>query len=201
MYIINDSYFQSNSRAIPNLDEADSKNFANLELLIDENCRLLLRMFLTKAEITELESYLIDGIFPVVTTGIPQKWIDLVNGKGNWKGLVYSLGTAKQSLLADYVYYFFLVDEVSYMAGVGDVKALTKGAMGVNPTQRIVRIWNEFVREYQGANDYFYSLNRGLLGFLDDEFENDSLLKFIYDNPIYLNRNPKIFEFQNQIGI
>jgi len=201
MYIINDSYFQSTSRAIPNLHEADSKTFANLELLIDENCRLLLRMFLTNAEITELETYLVNGIFPVVTTGIPQKWIDLINGKGNWKGLIYSLGTAKQSLLADYVYYFFLVDEVSYMAGVGDVKALPKGATGVNPTQRIVRVWNEFVREYQGTNDYFHSLNRELLGFLDDEFENDSLLKFIYDNPIYLNRNPKIFEFKNQIGI
>jgi hypothetical protein len=182
------------------LDEADSKTFANLELLIDENCRLLLRMFLTKNEITELETYLVNGIFPVVTTGIPQKWIDLVNGKGNWKGLVYSLGTAKQSLLANYVYYFFLVDEVSYMAGVGDVKALPKGATGVNPTQRIVRVWNEFVREYQGVNDYFYHSYTTVFDF-NNEFENDSLLKFIYDNPIYLNRNPKIFEFQNQIGI
>jgi hypothetical protein len=200
MYIINDSYFQPNSRAIPNLDEADSKTFANLELLIDENCRLLLLMFLTKAEITELETYLVAGIFPTDTTGIPQKWIDLVNGKGNWKGLVYSLGTAKQSLLADYVYYFFLVDEVSYMAGVGDVKAFPKGATGVNPTQRIVRVWNEFVREYQGANDYFYHSYTTVFDF-NDQFENDSLLKFIYDNPIYLNRNPKIFEFQNQIGI
>jgi hypothetical protein len=200
MYIINDSYFQSKSRAIPNLDEADSKTFANLELLIDENCRLFLRMFLTKAEITELESYLVNGIFPVVTTEIPQKWIDLVNGKGNWKGLVYSLGTSKQSLLADYVYYHFLVDEVSYMAGVGDVKALPKGATGVNPTQRIVRVWNEFVREYQGANDYVYHSYTTVFDF-NDELRDHSLLKFIYDNPIYLNRNPKIFEFKNQIGI
>jgi hypothetical protein len=47
MYIIDDTYFKSLNREIPNLDEADSRAFAELERIIDEKCRLLLLDFLS----------------------------------------------------------------------------------------------------------------------------------------------------------
>jgi len=80
MYIIDDTYFQTPKREVPNLDEADSKSFAELEMFIDDKCRLLFTYFLTPEQITELESHLDNGIFPEDTSGVPQKWIDLVNG-------------------------------------------------------------------------------------------------------------------------
>jgi len=162
MYIINDTYFQTPKRVIPNVDEADSKSFAELERIIDEKCRLLLFDFLTIDEVTDLDSYLVNGMFPEDTTGIPQKWIDLVNGKEytvndikfKWKGLIYSLGTYKGSLLADYVYSFWIESQASYMTGVGDAKANPKGANNVNPTQRYVTTWNDFVLAYHGYRCY-----------------------------------------------
>ena len=189
MYIIDDTFFQSPNREIPNLNEADSKAFAQLEFIIDRECRLFMQNFLTDAEIVEFDSYLVNGLFPIVTTGIPQKWIDLVNGKDDWKGLVYTLGTSKNSLLADLVYYHYLVNEASYMTGVGDAKANPKGASLVNPTQRIVTVWNDFVSQYQGLSYMHNDRNYSLVGYLNS-------LNEVFDQSYV-----KIFCFKNQIGL
>lgn len=178
MYIINETYFQAPKREIPNLNEADSRSFVELELLIDEKCRLLLLNFLTFEQFSELNSYLLNGLFPAITTGIPQKWTDLVIGKGNWKGLIYSKGTAKSSLLSDYVYYHYLIENVSYMTGIGDTKASSKGAISVNPNQRAVSVWNEFVEQYHY-----------LLHYLND------------NNVLFPNENRNVFTVKNQLGL
>lgn len=212
MYIINDTYFQSPKRVIPNLDEADSKSFAELELLIDEKCRLLLLDFLTVEQITDLETYLVDGFLPVPPTGVPQKWIDLINGKTytkngvslKWTGLIYTKGTFKGSLLADYVYYFWLTENASYMTGVGDAKGNPKGATLVNPTQRVVNTWNDFVKAYQ----YIY-FNNGCNWFEYNVYNTCyrqnyevSLIQFLQDNDdVYPNPNRKFFKVQNQLGL
>lgn len=197
MYIIDDTYFQAPKREIPNLDEADSKSFSELERIIDDQCRLFMYYFLTPDEVVEFESYLVDGIFPTVTTGIPQKWIDLVNGTTYtsndvdlvWNGLIYTKGTYKNSLLADFVYYHYLVDNISYMTGVGDAKGNPKGANLVNPTQRAVNVWNEFVNQYQ--SNYCVSSNNNL-----------SLLQFLSDHTeYYTSENKKFFEAKNQLGL
>lgn len=213
MYIINDTYFQSPKREIPNLDEADSKSFAELERLIDEECRLFMYNFLTVDEVTEFESYLVNGIFPKVTTSIPQKWIDLVNGTTYaingvdlvWNGLIYSLGTSKQSLLADYVYSIWLETQASYMTGVGDAKGNPKGANLVNPTQRIVNVWNEFVKQYQMAWTYsngYEWFNYSLYPICYIKNSNVSLLQFLHDNSeVYTSSNRTFFEVKNQLGL
>ena len=213
MYIINDTYFQAPKREIPNLDEADSKSFAELELLIDEKCRLLLLDFLTSEQVTELESYLVNGILPTPPTGVPQKWIDLVNGKSytkngvelRWTGLIYTKGTYKGSLLADYVYSFWLESQVSYMTGVGDAKGQPKGAVLVNPTQRYVHTWNEFVKAYQSNRDGYCDWMGGYLFYrYRSEWKTNevSLIQFLSDNEeVYPNDNRKFFEVKNQLGL
>jgi len=213
MYIINDTYFQAPKREIPNLDEADSKSFAELELLIDEKCRLLLLGFLTSEQVTELESYLVSGIFPQDTSGIPQKWIDLVNGKNytangvelRWTGLIYTKGTYKGSLLADFVYYYFLESQASYMTGVGDAKGNPKGATMVNPTQGLVTVWNEFVRQYQLIWTYSNGWNWFNYHLHPDCYKQNtevSLLQFLQDNDTdYPNPNRTFYEAKNQLGL
>jgi len=214
MYIINETYFQAPKREIPNLNESDSKSFAELAMLIDEKCRLFMYYFLTPDEVVDFNSYLVDGIFPTVTTGIPQKWIDLVNGTTYtsndvdlvWGGLIQEIGTAKNSLLADFVYYHWLVDNVSYMTGVGDSKGNPKGANLVNPTQRVVNVWNEFVYEYQ--RDVLSSCNDPEYGFYryyDCDIRLNpkvSLIQFLSDNKTdYTSENRQFFEVKNQLGI
>jgi len=220
MYIINDTYFQSPKREIPNLDEADSKTFVELGRLIDEECRLFMYNFLTVDEVTDFESYLEDGIFPIeaqpnplLPDYVPQKWIDLVNGTTYtingvdlvWNGLIYSLGTSKQSLLADYVYSIWLETQSSYMTGVGDAKGNPKGANLVNPTQRIVNVWNEFVKQYQMVWTYsngYEWFNYSLYPICYIKNSNVSLLQFLHDNlEVYTSSNRTFFEVKNQLGL
>src|SRR6478735_10613224 len=217
MYIIDDKYFQPSKREVPNLDEADSRAFAELELLIDEKCRLLILSFLTFEQFTELDSYLVDGILPTPPTGVPQKWIDLVNGvtytkngvELNWTGLIYTKGTYNGSLLADNVYYYWLTQNVSYMTGVGDAKGNPKGANLVNPTQRVVNVWNEFVRQYQstlmgwyGWNSYSFNYSWYWMNIDFRQNQEVSLMQFLSDHDDdYPNPNRKFFEVQNQLGL
>lgn len=213
MYIINDTYFQTPKREIPNLDEADSKSYAELERLIDEKCRLFLLDFLTIVEVAEFESYLVDGMFPTVTTGIPQKWINLVNGVTyivngislKWSGLITLKGTYKGSILADYVYYHWLVDNVSYMTGVGDSKGQPKGANLVDPTQRIVNVWNEFVKGYQSdciGNYYYGIIDYGFVYNVYGYTGESSLMQFLNDKPLdYISKSKNYFEPKNQLGL
>lgn len=206
MYLIDYTYFQGANREIPNLDEADSKSFAELERLIDDKCRLFLHYFLTPEEVEEFDSYLVQGFFPEITTGIPQKWIDLVNGTTYdglvWNGLLQQRGTSRNSLLADYVYHSWLESQASYMTGVGDAKGNPKGASLVNPTQRIVTVWNEFVKQYQGCYNGYHTYN-GILSY-KDEFQKteNSLIKFITDHPEDFTKTDWcFFESKNQLGI
>jgi len=223
MYIIDDTYFQSPKREVPNLGEADSKSFAELQLLIDEKCRLLLLDFLTVEQFQELDSYLVNGMFPEVYQPdplepdyVPQKWVDLVKGATYevndvnliWNGLTYSKGSYKGSLLADYVYSFWLESQVSYMTGVGDAKGQPKGAFLVNPTQRYVNTWNDFVKAYQGNTNYFS--NRWFYGnmfysmypYCYSNNNEISLIQFLSDkNEDYPNEYRSLFEVKNQLGL
>lgn len=213
MYIVNETYFQAPKREIPNLDEADSRAFAELEKLVDYYGRLFMSYILTPDELTEFNTFLVNGIFPSDTTGIPQKWIDLVNGvtyESNdvdlvWNGLIYSKGTYKGSVIADYVYSYWLETQVSYMTGVGDAKGQPKGAILVNPTQRYVNAWNEFVKGYQSdlnGNCYPYDI-RWL--WLRKDYVNTnevSLTKFITDHSEdYTKKDWYFFEAKNQLGL
>lgn len=222
MYIINDTYFQAPKREIPNLDEADSRSFVELERIIDEKCRLLLLDFLTVEQFQEFDSYLVNGLFPedaqpdpLLPNYVPAKWIDLVNGVVydvndiplKWNGLIYSLGTSKQSLLADYVYHSWLESQVSYMTGVGDAKGNPKGANLVNLTQRVVKTCNDFVTAYQDCLPaYRGSLygNYYAVGSYWEYYKNKevSLIQFLKDkNEDYPNDSRKLFEVKNQLGL
>jgi len=220
MYIIDDTYFQSPKREVSNLNEADSKSFAELQLLIDEKCRLLLLDFLTVEQFQELDSYLVNGLFPEVYQPdpllpdyVPQKWIDLVKGCAyevndvplKWNGLAYSLGTSKKSLLADYVYSFWLESQVSYMTGVGDAKGNPKGATLVNPTQRWVNTWNDFVKAYQDVWSYsngYNWFNYYLYPVCYKPKTSVSLIQFLQDkNEDYPNDSRRFFSVENQSGL
>lgn len=195
MYLINDTYFQSPKYFIPNLEESDSKSFTELERLIDEVCRLFMQSILNDDELIDFESYLVDGIFPTDTTGIPQKWIDLINGKDDWKGVLQTNGTSKTSLLIDLVYYNWLIDNNTYMTSFGDAKANPKGASNVNVTQKMVNVWNEFVEKFQGDVIPTFNVHYNLC-------TKKTLIYFLEINKeMYLKENFEHYSFKNQLGI
>jgi len=90
--------------------------------------------------------------------GIDAKWTKLVNGETytvdskdyKWRGLRYSDGTIKKSLIADYVYCKFSENNILHLGGVGMQTLDANNATGHNAIPKITNIWNGFVRKYQG---------------------------------------------------
>ena len=212
MYIITPDYFQK-QYTIPNIDEMDSKNATVLEICIDQYVRVCLQNALGYNLWKELDLNITDG---VLNTGAPQKWLDLVNGKTytkesktfTWKGLIYTDGIYKGSLLVPFVYYHFLKENVSLLTGTGEKVLDASNAIGVNSTQRMVMSWNDFVNQYQGQC-FNYSVNRyyhdGVLVedyFTGNDSEQVNLIQYLEDNQSdYIDAHKRLYNVKNQLGL
>lgn len=204
MYIIDESYFQAD-KSVPNSQELNSTTLTVLEQIIDGKVRLLLKNALGYTLFNDLDSNITDGAIDV---GAPSKWLDLVNGttyiKGGdtykWQGLIYTEGTTKNSLLADFVYYYYLEQEAIKKTGVGLVTVSSKNSTNVNIGQTLSLNWNNFIIQYQGLlcdyNDWLFE------SVFTRENNYVSLLQFLKDNeddypdaPLY------IYKLKNEFGI
>ena len=191
----------------------DSKNATVLEICIEQYVRLCLQNALGYNLWKELDLNITDG---VLNTGAPQKWLDLVNGKTytkesktfTWKGLIYTEGIYKGSLLVPFVYYHFLKENVSLLTGTGEKVLDASNAIGVNSTQRMVMSWNDFVNQYQGQC-FNYSVNRyyhdGVLVedyFTGNDSEQVNLIQYLEDNQAdYIDAHKRLYKVQNQLGL
>ena len=201
MYIIDETFFIK-ELYVPNLNEMDSDTLTTLETSVDRYVRQFLRDALGNVLFTELDSYITDG---VLDAGAPQKWLDLVNGVDDWKGLKFEEGTYKGSILAKYVYYYWLKDAVSNMTGTGEKVITATDALAVNSTQRLTNVWNDFVEDNQGV----FNPDRCYYGYLDyysnwncNNDVNYSLIRFLSDkSEDYPDANKKVYEIKNQLGI
>lgn len=214
MYIIDDTYFQGEI-SIPNVEEADSRSSTELERLIDEKCRLFLHSVLGSDLYSELDALLFDGILPTTPVG---KWTKLIYGDSyeldgttvKWDGICVELGSSKSSLLADYVYTFFLNESNTFLSGVGEMKSNASGTVMVNSTQRYVTVWNRFLSKYQ--SDLCGNLFDFRNYFLDYQFyypryerpinKSVSLVQYLTDNSEdFPNLSFPYFEVKNQLGL
>ena len=212
MYIITPDYFQK-QYTIPNIDEMDSKNATVLEICVDQYVRVCLQNALGFNLWKELDFNITDG---VLDSSAPQKWLDLVNGKiytkdsktFTWKGLIYTEGIYKGSLLVPFVYYQFLKENVSLLTGTGEKVLDASNAIGVNSTQRMVMSWNDFVNQYQGQG-FSYSVNRyyhdGVLVedyFTGNDSEQVNLIQYLEDNQAdYIDAQKRLYNVKNQLGL
>ena len=213
MYIITPDYFQK-QYTIPNIDEMDSKNATVLEICIDQYVRVCLQNALGYNLWKELNLNIKDGVLDI---GAPQKWLDLVNGKTytkdgktfTWKGLIYTEGIYKGSLLVPFVYYHFLKENVSLLTGTGEKVLDASNAIGVNSTQRMVMSWNDFVNQYQGQSLFSHHVNRyyhdGVLVedyFTGNDSEQVNLIQYLEDNQAdYIDAHKRLYKIQNQLGL
>lgn len=213
MYLIDASYFIREIH-VPNVNESNTDSGVKLEYFIDEKVRLLLSTkALGNVLFTEFNGYVANG---VLSNTAPQKWKDLVNGKTYtkdgesyvWEGLLQTKGTFPKSLLAYYTYYYWLMDNVSLLGGVGEVRGEAKNAISVNSTQRLVKVWEDFVKMYQGENACYNGVKYIYNGVPITDYYNQnsgnyvSLLQYLYDNETdYPDATLEMFEFKNQLGL
>lgn len=192
MYLIDETYFIQNI-TVPTSNSLDVvANDNTLSQFIDRYARLLLQNALGNTLFLELDAEIVNGI---LKEDAPQKFKDLVNGKTYtdngktkiWKGLLFTEGTFKGSVLAHYVYYHWYLFQMSQMSGIGEVKGNSVNSTRVNETSKLVEVWNEFIEMYEGVSELtgLYSENNGV-PFYDyysaNNNQNVSLLQFLIDN-------------------
>ena len=212
MYIIDQTYF-TRDLSIPNINEMQTEAFDNLNSFVDEYVRQLLRDALGIQIFNELDSYVIGGVFD--GTGAPQYIIDLVNGKEyvnsgttyKWSGLISTQGVFKKSLLANYIYYKWLQSNFSTQSGVGEVTINPQNANLVNPTQKLVSVWNTFLLMYQNMNtcypSVYYKGHTQVIDWLGINANTEvSLIQYLNDNDTdFSTATLRVYEYQNQLGI
>ena len=156
MYIIDESYFKR-ELSIPNINETLSDAKDNLQGFIDDKVRLLLQNSLGYQLFKEFDGYIdANGNLQV---SAPQKWQNLVNGAQytksgktyKWNGLIYTQGSFKKSLLADFVYCEWLDWQETVVTGTGEKVLKATNATDASSNYRKVNIWNRFLAQYQGA--------------------------------------------------
>jgi len=142
--ILTSDYFKSgelfipNSVAVPSINPNTPTAVDNLQSFIDKYEKILL------VDVLGIEQYntLIDN--QSQTSGI---WFDLINGKEYenkvWEGL--------KPLIASFVFCKYLENDKSYYTGVGMERSKAENSISVNPTEKIVEVWNSFIEMYQGS--------------------------------------------------
>ena len=211
-YIIDETYFQR-ELYVPNADELNSGALKELTQFIDEKSRLCLQDVLGYSLFNDLDANIDSGN---LIDAAPVKWLNLVNGVEytlngkayRWQGLKVEEGAFKRSLLANYTFYYWLEFNQSRMSGVGEVVLSAKNAVNVNPTQRLVKVWNEFVDMYQGSEkmntpSIYYKGNIRVTDYYGgDNSDFVSLLQFLSDNDTdYVDAPLKMYRKKNQLGI
>jgi hypothetical protein len=212
MYLINETYFIK-ELSVPNINEMDADNLTILTQYVDEFARKLLKDALGYDLFKELDTNITSGVLNV---GAPQKWLDLVNGceytkdgkTYKWNGLIFTEGFHKSSLLAKFVFYHWLKDNVTTITGTGEKSMKSVNADSVNSNQRLVTVWNDFVSEYQGSNTRFPTIwYKGATKVIDwfgsgESLGYVSLIQFLTDNETnYPDANLATYSLQNQFGL
>jgi len=175
--IIDTSYFLNKSVFIPNVVNQPNIGGNNpnktdvLKQEIDEKEAKLLISALGFEQYKELsEQFNSAGSFK---DSALQKWKDLTEGKTlengkRWNGLRYSYGSKKISIIAYYVYFYFLSGDFSTYTATGIQIANAENSETQTPNQKQSEAWNTFVKMYNGSNlcgrDYNFFQNWNGIG-------------------------------------
>jgi hypothetical protein len=82
------------------------------------------------------------------------KWVDLVDGVDDWKGLRYTIGTKKISLIAYYVFFYYLGMDFQTYSTTGMQIPRAENSLYNNPSVKQTTVWNKFIRMYIGDVRY-----------------------------------------------
>lgn len=121
------------------------------------------------------------------------RYTDILNGKEytdfqgytqKWRGLK----TTTQSLIANYVYYWFRRSNVTQYAGIGEVMTKAENSDNVNPRRKIASAWNE-MSDWVGEFCDFMQSTQDATPLVYPEWtqvnKHDALRTFGFMNPIF----------------
>lgn len=149
------------------------------------------------------------------TLALPENaiWKDLVKGKAytfegtqvKWNGLIQE-GTLKTSLIANYVFYHYLIDDFQNYTAVGMQKESAKNATGQSPDLKLTHVWREFIAKYQDGAVVQPIVRSTSFGSYTDYFSGNlnpqrSLYQFLNDNDNYGDYNFTMYENRNRFGL
>lgn len=165
--IIDTSYFQSkevfipNAIAQPSIGSNTPTSIVQLQQEIDQREYDMLLLFLGQEQTDELfDQFEADGSWK--TTAL-EKWKNLVDGVDDWRGLRYTVGTKKMSIIAFYTFFYYLKSDFSTYSTTGVNVAKSENALSQLPNEKQVSTWNTFVTMAQGDNftsrNYNFSSN------------------------------------------
>lgn len=217
MYIIDSTYFIED-RLIPNLGAGAGK--INIDRLIQGEVHSLLESVLGYTAYKDLVENLTDKGETKPETDV--KWKELIEGKEYtkddkiryFKGLKYQVGTSKNSLLAYYVFYKWIKQNVSQNSGVGGEVVLTsKNAINVGLTAKLVDVWNKFWtligHGYTHRGHFYKHCGVPIFDYYGSRRDsNVSLFQFLKDNqetygelPLQLPITEDYYGYKNQLGL
>lgn len=153
-----------------------------------------------------------------VKSSADQKWKDLFSGKDytidgvdmHWDGLLFKEGVYDKSLIAYYVYYHFLIDDMSNYTGTGLQSENSKNSEKVSIIPKAAKAWRQFHEMTVGCYGGPTQIFEGSVLIGVDYFGSDngvrSLYQFINDMNVldptaFPKWNPKLFDNVNQFGI
>lgn len=152
--IINAQYFQTkelyipNSVAQPSIGSVLPSATAQLNEEIESIEQSLLLDILGYEQLQELMAQF-DEDGEWVEDPI-QKWVDLVDGVDDWKGLRYTIGTKKISLIAYYVFFYYLGTDFQTYSTTGMQIPRAENSLYNNPSVKQTTVWNKFIEMYIG---------------------------------------------------
>lgn len=194
--IINPSYFLTKEVFIPNAVVQPSigsvsSSYEQLKEFSEEKEDELLLKFLGYTQLQELKLQFDEaGEWKVDAL---QKWKDLVDGKEDWKGLRYTLGGKKYSLIANYVFFYYLGTDFKQYTTTGIQVPMAEDSMYQTPNETQIRVWNKFVKLYQGnqgtnAVNFFNNWNGFGASYLSNNGGNQVSL---YD---FMSKNSEVYD-------
>lgn len=151
--IIDNSYFlykplfipQSSSQ-IPSGGTGYAKASEEINYFIQDKESEFLLSFLGYEQYTELLSqFNAEGSWK---DDALEKWIDLVDGKEDWKGLRYSIGSYKKSIIAYYVYFYWLLEDNKTNTVMGQQKPESANSTSLIPNDSQSKVWNDMLKMY-----------------------------------------------------
>lgn len=135
----------------------------NIAQLSQQAVRDNLTVVINKREPEYLEKVLGYAFYQLYKAGIiagEQIWKDIrdgaeyVNADGFTKKWTGFANAALQSPIANYVYYWYIRDNVSFAAGTGEKVGKSDNASNTVPNIKLFRAWNEMVRMNAVLHDF-----------------------------------------------
>lgn len=178
---------------VPNRDDAPNSDIIGnepiLQGFIDEYVQNCLVETLGWELFSELQAELVEGVLP---PDADQKWLDLVNGSENYRGM-------KQGMLVGYVYFYWLQNDIVDYSTTGTQRVTSDKQENVRPDSKMVVQYNKFYDQAIGTFTQGPSMvykDDGRVGIIYGGMSGSnykSMYEFLRENSeTYSNWNPSL---------